>query len=172
MQSPSLIHHRVLHQRGSENGLVRLELHAVVNLQVVVDVQPGPVRRRLLVEAVVQVPLEHLLLLLLEPDVALDLRQQTVVDSQVAVGSAPNENVSLVGLHFVDVELVSFPEISAVEQLQLQSRIDDVAVLVTLQVDLEVILADIDQHLVVQKDKASFWNLHLIWIAHPKFLLN
>lgn len=72
-----------------ENGLVRLEDHPIFHFEVLVEVEPGAVRTRLVVEAVCENPG---LLLSVETDICLALRQQFVIYFYVAVGSSSNDD--------------------------------------------------------------------------------
>lgn len=66
-----------------EECLVALEHHAVLDLAVLVQVQPGPIGALPPLEAVVQDPLA-----LLVPDRRLHLREELVLNADIAVGDA------------------------------------------------------------------------------------
>ena len=72
-----------------ENGLVRLKDHTRVHLEVFIQVEPCAVRAWLIVAAVAEDPG---LLFLGEGDVGLRLGEQLVVDSNVALGGATDDD--------------------------------------------------------------------------------
>ena len=86
----------------SENRLVCLKDHAVVHLEVLVEVEPGAVGGGLVVEAVGEDPgvlVGH------EGHRRLVLREQLVVDADVAVRGTPDDDALPCVLLFVVVDL-------------------------------------------------------------------
>lgn len=72
-----------------ENGLVRLEDHAVAHLEILVQVEPRAVRARFVVEAVREDPG---LRLGVELNASLTLREELVIDLDVAVWRPSNDD--------------------------------------------------------------------------------
>jgi len=153
-----------LEELAGEDGLVGLEGEAVIEGLVLIYVDPGAVGAGLVVVAVVYDPLVAaldalLLVLLVEPDldVALDLREQLVVDFDLAVGRPPNQNVALPILHLIQLVLEVLTVAGAPEQLQLQSLVRLASLLCTLgkQVDHHVGLPHVNQHVVLEYGRDS-----------------
>ena len=89
---------------GLEEGLVALEEHARLNGYLLIQVQPSPVSAALTLVAVLEHPLS---LVHVEIDHSLHLRQQFIINTDIAVWTASNDDFLLFELAAVQVRLVA-----------------------------------------------------------------
>ena len=133
-----------------EDSLVGFEYQTFVDCHVLIDVDPGSVCAWLPVRVTVhQHPLQAATLLL-DADVALDLGEQLVVYFNVAIWCSTDDDASAV--HIIQAVLVNFSVVRSTKDLQLQVLWDKPRMSLSAQIDNNVCLSDVDQHIVLEVD--------------------
>ena len=90
------------HEIDIENGLVRLEDHPWVHLEVLIQIQPRAIGAWLPIAAVAEDP--RALIRLVEADDGLVFTEEFVVDADFAVRRPPNDDI-FIKLWLVEVDL-------------------------------------------------------------------